>query len=202
MTQQPLKTQSRPRASIKAKPSAKVRGSGDASDALTPRVLLLVLAAALPLILLPLLGATVVDAMQRAAYPDLTEPGPEGPVRLVTGPLMTAINVQQDEMVAVIDLPSRAAATALCRRSPHLNDALQVFAAQNPSRVDPDRRVPGWDPELAERLRARFPEFAIEGVRLTGPVAFAELYPRRLVYQCRGLSETRIAKPVDTTHLE
>lgn len=166
------------------------------ADALTPRLLLLVLAAALPLIMLPILGSTMVDAMQRAASPDLTEPGPEGPVRLVTQPLMTAIDLHRNAMVAVIDLPSRAAATALCRRAPHLNDALQIFAARNPNRVDPQSRVPGWDPALARTLRDRFPDFPIDGVRLSAPTAYADFYPRREVYECRGLSETRIAKPV------
>lgn len=176
--------------------TAAARPAGQRADLFPARTLLLVLLAVLPMLLLPLLGAKMVDAMQRAAAPDLTAPGPEGPVRLVTPPLMNAISLHYDAMLAVIDLPSRAAATALCHRAPHLNDALQVFAAENPSRVDPVRRVPGWDPVLAQTLRTRFPDMPIDGVRLTQPTAYAELYPKRAVYECRGLSETRIAKPV------
>jgi hypothetical protein len=184
-----------PSGTRRPKPAANARPT-TRQDIFPSRTLLFVLAALLPMLLLPLLGAKMVDAMQRAASPDLTTPGPEGPVRLVTVPLMNAISLHHDAMLAVIDLPSRAAATALCRRAPHLNDALQVFAAQNPNRVDPARRVPGWDPALAQSLRVRFPDMPIDGVRLTPPTAYAELYPKREVYECRGLSETRIAKPV------
>jgi len=115
------------------------------------------------------------------------------PVRLVTVPLISSTFGMRDAMVAVIDLPTRDDADALCEQAPYLNDELQTFAAEHPSRTNSKRRIPGRDPTLAKALAQRFPAIKMNAVRLTEPTAYGELYPSRDVYECHGLSNRRIA---------
>ena len=155
----------------------------------------MLLAAAVPITVLPILGSLMVDFIEvnngierdKAVWDDST------PVRLVTRPLINHAGRTQDLLVAVIDLPSVTAAHKMCGRSPHLNDTLQIFAAENPERTDALTRVPGRDPELKAALSARFPEIPIDTVRLTEPTAYKKIYPFRDVYECVGLGYRPLA---------
>lgn len=156
--------------------------------------LLLGILAILPVILLPIVGAEVVESVTKETEDEHGRPVDDGePVRLVTVPLLNATGKMSEALVAVIDLPNRAHADRLCESAPYLNDTLHIFAAENPERTDPRLRVPGQDPELRGVLRARFPGIAMDAVRLTEPTAYKELYPSRDVYECQGLSYRRIA---------
>lgn len=150
---------------------------------------------ALPVILMPLFGDEVSDAVQEISErKDARSPDNGEPVRLVTGPLMNVSGRIRDGLVAVIDLPSRDMADALCEKAPYLHDRLQVFASENPSRLNPNTRIPGRDPVLIRVLRDEFPGIPMDGVRLTEPTAYKSIYPSRDVYECQGLSYRRIAQ--------
>ncbi len=150
---------------------------------------------ALPIILMPLFGDQVIDAVEEISDTDDDRPRDDGePVRLVTGPLMNVSGRIKDGLVAVIDLPNRTTADALCEQSPYLHDRLQVFAAEHPSRLDQKTRISGRDPVLIRALREKFPDIPMDAVRLTEPTAYKSIYPSRDVYECQGLSYRRIAQ--------
>ncbi|WP_421884417.1 hypothetical protein [Pacificispira sp.] len=149
----------------------------------------------LPIILMPLFGEEVLDAVQEISdTEDKRQPDNGEPVRLVAGPLMNVAGRINDGLVAVIDLPNRTMADALCEKSPYLHDRLQVFAAENPSRLSDKTRISGRDPVLIRVLRAEFPSIPMDAVRLTEPTAYKWIYPSRDVYECQGLSYRRIAQ--------
>lgn len=148
-----------------------------------------------PLATLPFIGHDLW-----AAYDDMTredrdvrERDSGDPVRLVTIPLISTSYGMRDAMVAVIDLPTRADADALCEQAPYLNDELQTFAADNPTRTNAKLRIPGRDPVLAKALMERFPDIAMDAVRLTEPTAYSDVFPSQDIYQCHGLGNRRIA---------
>ena len=164
----------------------------------TNRILLYTLLAFLaiaPLILVPFLGARFIGALSASEDQEETLIPIEGdPVRLVTIPLMGSGRMA-NALVAVIDLGARDHATYLCQNSQYLNNELIMFADTHPSRIDPEARIPGRDPQLAAILREAFPTVRIDAVHLLEPRSYGDLYPQRDIFECQGQSYGRIAKP-------
>jgi len=164
----------------------------------TNRTLLYTLLAFLaiaPLVLVPFLGARFIGALSASEEQEEALIPIEGdPVRLVTIPLMGSGRMA-NALVAVIDLAARDHATYLCQNSQYLNNELIMFADTHPSRIDPEARVPGRDPQLAAVLRQAFPTIQIDAVHLLEPTTYGALYPPREVFECQGQSYGRIARP-------
>ncbi len=160
--------------------------------------LLLAALVAAPLALVPYLGATFLGVINAVGQEQGDHLPVEGdPVRLVTIPFLGSGRMD-DALVAVIDLPSRNHATYLCQNSHHLNNSLLMYADANPGRTDRHTRVPGRDPKLAAALRETFPMVRIDAVRLLEPMAYRELHPQLEVFECRGQSYGRIARPSES----
>ena len=151
---------------------------------------------ALPMIALPFVGRQILERLEfsgttTAQGTPITDPSLM--IRLVTTPLIGLVEDDTKTLVAAIDLPTREVAAQLCAKSAYVNDAIQIYAANNPNRADPVRDMMDNDPRLVRYLNQEFPTFFIIKARITPQMAYQGETLRMDIYKCSGNSFRRVA---------
>ena len=151
---------------------------------------------ALPMIALPFVGRQILERLEFScpnAVQGTPITDPSLMIRLVTTPLIGLVEDDTKTLVAAIDLPTREVAAQLCAKSAYVNDAIQIYAASNPNRVDPIRDMVDNDPRLVRFLNQEFPTFFIIKARITPQMAYQGEALRMDIYECSGNSFRRVA---------
>lgn len=151
---------------------------------------------ALPMIALPFVGRQLLERLEFSG-PTTTHRSPiTDPslmIRLITSPLVGLIDDDTKTLVAALDLPTRDVAAQLCAKSAYVNDAIQIYAANNPNRADPVRDMVDNDPRLVRFLNQEFPTFFIIKARITPQMAYQGETLHMDIYECSGNSFRRVA---------